>query len=79
MILKYMISLEDFKKTLGDTEYLNESELEAIRDSLYELGHIIFDDWIENSVSSKYPVGVLQGFQERNKLKPWLTKDQKQG
>jgi hypothetical protein len=73
-----MISAEKLKTIDPKLTSIDEKQIENIRDSLYELGHLIFDDWLENEKSSKYPVKVLRGLQESNILKPWLTKDQKQ-
>lgn len=73
-----MISLEKIKLIEPDLNNLPEEEVVRIHESLYELGQLMFEDWLKNDKCSKYPVGVLQGFEERNKLKPWLTKDQKQ-
>ena len=57
---------------------LPEEEVIRIRDSLYELGHLIFDDWLDKNTGSKYPVRVLQELKESNKIEAWKLKDQKQ-
>lgn len=46
----------------------SEEEIIKIRDSLYELGHLIFDDWLDKKAGSKYPDGVLQRFRKSNKM-----------
>ena len=41
------------------TTYLTDEELEAIRKSFYDFGQLMFDDWQEQKISSKNPVGLL--------------------
>lgn len=42
-----MLSIEECRKTLGKKwEWLSDEQVIEIRDALYELGNIIFDDWI---------------------------------
>ena len=73
-----MLNTERCKNIEPEFKELPDEEILKIRDSLYGLGHLIFEDWIKTEKSSKYPARVLQGFQESNTIKPWLTKDQKQ-
>jgi hypothetical protein len=49
--------------------HLSEDEIIEIRSALYDLGQLIFDDWLENGAVSKYPVGVLQRLREANRIK----------
>lgn len=44
-----MLGIEEIRETLGeDGKNLTDKRIEEIRNSLYELGEIIFDDWLEN-------------------------------
>lgn len=65
-----MLSIEQLKKIDIGLDNLPDEEVVEIRDSYYDLGQLMFDDWLEND-GSKYPVGVLQKLKESNKLKPW--------
>lgn len=51
-----MLTLEKLRKIDEDLRYLSDEELIKIRDSYYELGQIIFDDWVDNKFSSKNPI-----------------------
>ena len=63
-----MLSLEKLRK-IDPKTHLSDEEVLEIRDSLYDLGNIVFDDWLENG-GSKYPTRVLQKLKVSNKLKP---------
>lgn len=55
-----MLSLESLRKIDPiNTANLTDEELEGIRDSFYELGQLMFEDWHEQRFSSKYPIGSL--------------------
>ncbi len=64
-----MLSPEQLRKIDTNFQTVSDEELIKIRDSLYELGQLIFDDWLENKGGSKYPVGVLQKLKDNNRLK----------
>ena len=55
-----MLTLESLRKldTLN-TEKLTDEELERVRNSFYELGQLIFEDWHDQKFGSKSPVGSL--------------------
>lgn len=41
------------------TSSISDNELEAIRNSFYDFGQLMFDDWHEQKFGSKSPVGSL--------------------
>jgi hypothetical protein len=47
---------------------LSDEELTRVRDALYKLGQIIFDDWLTDRCGSKYPVGDLRNSEGHNKI-----------
>lgn len=64
-----MLSLEQLLKIDPDLENIPREELEKTRLKLYELGQLIFDDWLENEGGSKYPTRVLQELKKNSKVK----------
>lgn len=64
-----MLSPEQLKKIDPALAHLSDDEVLEVRDSLYDLGQLMFDDWLETEVVSKYPVRVLQKLKEGNKIK----------
>ncbi len=66
-----MLSIEQLRKIDSKLTHLSNDEILEIRDSFYDLGQLIFDDWLENGGGSKYPVRVLQKLEETNKIKIW--------
>lgn len=73
-----MISPEKAKLIDPSLNELSEEEVIKVVQSLYELGHLIFDDWLDKKAGSKYPGWVLQVFRESNKIYSWTNKDKKQ-
>jgi hypothetical protein len=67
--LTNMLSPQQLRKIDPTKAHLSDEEIVEIRDAFYDLGQLIFDDWLENTAVSKYPVGVLQGLKESNKIK----------
>lgn len=63
-----MLSLEQIRKINPEFQKSSDAEIIKVRDSLYELGQLIFDDWIMNKDGSKYPDGILRKLTENNKL-----------
>ena len=63
-----MLTLEQCRQIDPDLSKLSDEELAKIRDALYKLGQIIFDDWLTETYGSKYPVGVLRNSEGRNKI-----------
>ena len=62
-----MLRIESLKKIDSlNTAHLTDEELEAIRDSLYELGQLMFEDWKEQKFSSKSPIGSLTENKEKD-------------
>jgi len=44
-----MLSIEEMKKLLPkDDKNLSDEEVKKIKDKFYELGNLIFDDWLKN-------------------------------
>jgi len=55
-----MLSIQSLRKIDSlNTAHLTDEELEAIRDSFYDFGQLMFDDWYEQKFSSKSPIGSL--------------------
>ncbi len=55
-----MISIEQMIKIdPTNTVHLTDEELEGIRQSFYDFGQLMFDDWHEQKFGSKSPVGSL--------------------
>lgn len=73
-----MLTLEQLRKIDPDLAHLPDDEILEIRDSLHDLCQLMFDDWLDNGAGSKYPVRVLQGLKERNRLEPCKTPEPKQ-
>ncbi len=63
-----MISLEQLKEIDPNLAHLSDDEIIEVRASFYDLGTLIFDDWLENGEGSKYPSGVLQRLKEQTKI-----------
>lgn len=74
----FMLSVEQLRKNDPELADLPDEEVIKIRDSFYELGTLIFDDWLENEGGSKFPAGVLQRLEDNNKLKLWSKSEEKQ-
>jgi hypothetical protein len=63
-----MLSLTQLRKIDPALAHLSDDEIIEVRDSLYDLGGLVFDDWLENGEGSKYPVRFLQRLKESNKM-----------
>ena len=63
-----MLTLEQCRRIDPALNRLSDDELTKVRDALYKLGQIIFDDWLTERRGSKYPVGVLRDFNGENKI-----------
>ncbi len=62
-----MISIESLKKIDPlNTANLTDDELIAIRQSFYDFGELMFDDWHEQKFGSKYPTGSLTNKLDEN-------------
>lgn len=59
-----MISLDQLRKIDPDTNHLTDDEFEKIRQSFYDFGQLIFEDWQEQKFGSKNPIGSLTAEQE---------------
>lgn len=64
-----MLSIEKLRKIDQELDDIPDEELFNIRDRFYELGRLIFDDWLENEGGSKYLGRVLQKLKESNSIK----------
>ncbi len=53
-----MISLEELRKTDHRLKNIPDKELIKIRRSLYSLGQLALESFIEKKTSSKYPIRV---------------------
>lgn len=73
-----MLSIERLRKIDPSLAHLSDDEIVEIRETLYDLGQLIFDDWLENEAVSKYPVRVLQRLSEGNKIKKCKPPEKKQ-
>jgi len=47
-----MISIDDCRKLDSRLEKMSDEEVRKIRDSLYELGQLVFDTWLEEKGSN---------------------------
>lgn len=63
-----VLSIEQLRKIDPMLSHLSDDKLLEIRNSFYDLGQLIFDDWLENGAGSKSPVGVLQRLKDGNKI-----------
>jgi len=63
-----MLTLEECRHLDPTLKKLSDEELTKVRDALYELGRIIFDDWRSTNFGSNYPVGVLRNFDAEDKI-----------
>lgn len=63
-----MISIQQLRKIDPELDNLSDEEIIQIRDALYELGQLIFEDWKKSPVS-KNPVRVLRGAKRKSKIK----------
>ena len=73
-----MIGLDKLRKIEPDIAQLTDSELEEIRQSFYDFGQLIFEDWLEQKFGSKYPIGSFTNEQDKSKIEAWKNKPQKQ-
>lgn len=64
-----MLTIDKLRKIDSTLETISDEELLSVRDRFYDLGRLIFDDWLENKVGSKYPARVLRKLEESNKIK----------
>ena len=51
-----MISLAKIRKIDPEVASLTDDELEKVRQSFYDFGQLIFEDWKEQKFGSKYPI-----------------------
>ncbi|MEI6296076.1 MAG: hypothetical protein WCO84_00315 [bacterium] len=50
-----MIDLQKCRQIAPELSDISDEDLQKILDSLYELGNLAFDVWIDKNKSSKYP------------------------
>lgn len=53
-----MISLEELRKTDSRLEDISDEELIKVRHSLYSLGQLALETFMESKTGSKYPIRV---------------------
>ena len=64
-----MLSIEALKRIdKSVTEHLTDEELLAIRDSFYQFGELMFEDWREQKFDFKNPVRSLTNEQEEDTI-----------
>jgi hypothetical protein len=63
-----MISIESLRIIDPETSNLTDEELEKIRQSFYDFGQLIFDDWHEQKFGSKNPTGSLTNKTEEHTI-----------
>ena len=63
-----MLTLEQCRQIESELGELSDEELTKVRDALYKLGQIIFDDWLAERHGSKYPIGDLRNSEGKNKI-----------
>ena len=64
-----MLSIEALRKIdPSNTINLTDKEIEDIRQSFYDFGQLIFEDWKEVKFGSKNPVGSLTIEKDRCKI-----------
>ncbi len=59
-----MLTLEQCRKLDPTLDDIPDDELLIIRDKLYELSTLAFEDWWEEKKGSKIPLGSLPRFNE---------------
>ena len=62
------ISLDRLRKIDPLTAMLTDKELEEIRQSFYDFGQLMFDDWHEQKFGSKNPIGSLTNISGENTI-----------
>ncbi len=63
-----MLNIEKLRKIDPELNGISDDEAIKIRDKYYELGRLIFDDWLDSVSGSKYPIGILHKLGESNKI-----------
>ncbi len=54
-----MLSIDKLKSIDPKLKNLSNKEIEEIRQSFYDFGQLIFEDWHEQKFGSKYLIGLL--------------------
>jgi len=60
-----MLSVEKCRELLGDP-HLSDEQVEALRADLYEVTQLAFETWVHEKHGSKYPVGSLPEFSDKD-------------
>ena len=63
-----MIGIAQIRKIDPSLLNLTDKEIEDIRDSFYDFGQLMFEDWHEQKFGSKYPIWSLTNKQERDTI-----------
>jgi len=63
-----MISLEKLRRIDPDTTHLTDEELESVRQSFYDFGQLIFEDWQEQKFGSKNPIGSFTSLKDEHTI-----------
>lgn len=54
-----MISLEQLRRIDPEVAHLTDEELFEIRQSFYDFGELMFEDWKDQKFGSKNPIGLF--------------------
>lgn len=65
LTLKKLRSIEP-----DETKNISDEELKKIRQSFYDFGQLIFEDWVEERFGSNYPLGSLTDYKDNHNIKP---------
>ena len=65
-----MLSVEQLRKIDPDLAHLSDDEVLRVRNTFYELGQIMYEDWEAQRGGSKNPFGGLQDSTENGTLTP---------
>lgn len=63
-----MLSLTKLRQLGTETAHLTDEELEKIRQSFYDFGQLIFEDWHKQKFGSKYPTGSFPDGEQKAKI-----------
>jgi hypothetical protein len=63
-----VISLGKLRKIDASMKDFTDDELKSIRDSFYELGQLMFEDWHEQKFGSKFPLGSLTSNEQEHTI-----------
>ena len=65
-----MLSLEKVRKIDPSLADLSDEKLKEVIQKLYDLGQLVFEQWLDDTFGSKRPPGLLANGQNQHKIKP---------